>query len=150
MINLAKIPNESENGKKLNGAWCVPIYAGKALVLKRVDGQWDFPGGTIDAGEKSPEAAIRELREEVGMELTIDDLHPIGVDIIDGRYLNLFFAIVSDDKSQEIFLKEDEHTEYKWIESYKDIPGELNPPTAEFKKQGWLDNLDIILTRSKG
>lgn len=44
MTNLAKILNESENGKKLNGAWLVPIYNGKALALKRTDGLWDFPG----------------------------------------------------------------------------------------------------------
>ncbi|MXX43457.1 MAG: CoA pyrophosphatase, partial [Acidimicrobiales bacterium] len=37
-------------------------------------GQWALPGGRMDAGETALEAAIRECSEEVGLELTGDDL----------------------------------------------------------------------------
>ena len=40
-------------------------------------GKWVFPGGYVDAGEPTQEAAAREAFEEVGLKVEIDDL--IGV-----------------------------------------------------------------------
>jgi 8-oxo-dGTP pyrophosphatase MutT (NUDIX family) len=37
------------------------------LLLHYVAGHWDFPKGNIEAGEKEPQTAIRELREETGI-----------------------------------------------------------------------------------
>lgn len=147
ITNIANISNAKETEKKLPGAWCIPIYKGTALALKRVDGQWDFPGGTIDEGESSLEAAVRELREETNITVFITDLKPIGVHIIDGRYLNVFVADITEEQVNSLKLQVEEHTTFAWVENYQDIPGELNPPTKEFKKQGWLENLNLILSR---
>lgn len=54
---------------------------GKVLLNQRMPGQlceglWEFPGGKIEVGEKPTEAAIREMKEEVGVEIEAADLEP--------------------------------------------------------------------------
>jgi ADP-ribose pyrophosphatase YjhB (NUDIX family) len=47
------------------------------LVRRAIDpgyGKWVFPGGYVDRGEPVLEAAIREAREETGLEIRIDRL----------------------------------------------------------------------------
>ena len=52
---------------------------GRILVVrKRGTTRFMLPGGKIEAGETPAEAAIRELREEVGAELRPSDLSLLG------------------------------------------------------------------------
>ncbi|MBN2097019.1 MAG: NUDIX domain-containing protein [Candidatus Omnitrophica bacterium] len=37
------------------------------LLIKDAYGRWSWPKGHIDQGESSPQAALREIREEVGL-----------------------------------------------------------------------------------
>ena len=43
------------------------------LLLHYTAGHWDFPKGHIEKGESKQEAALRELKEETGLEATIID-----------------------------------------------------------------------------
>jgi ADP-ribose pyrophosphatase YjhB (NUDIX family) len=52
---------------------CVLDAAGRVLLLKhrfRGGSGWGIPGGFLEKGEQPEEALRRELREEVGLELT--------------------------------------------------------------------------------
>ncbi len=51
------------------------IQNGKILLTKREDFEvWCLPGGAVDAGESVGQAAIREAREEIGLEVELTRL----------------------------------------------------------------------------
>jgi 8-oxo-dGTP diphosphatase len=54
------------------------IRRGKAPRL----GEWTLPGGRIEPGERAVDAALRELREETGVEAEITGL----IDVVDGLF----------------------------------------------------------------
>lgn len=52
------------------------VITQRAESLRAHGGQWALPGGRIDPGETSVQAALRELREEVN--LPLDETHVLG------------------------------------------------------------------------
>lgn len=55
---------------------------GRVLVSQRPDGKtlaglWEFPGGKIEAGERPETALIRELKEELGIDVAESCLAPL-------------------------------------------------------------------------
>ena len=51
-------------------------HEGRYLATQRgygdFKGQWEFPGGKIESGEAREEALVREIREELRMEIGVD------------------------------------------------------------------------------
>jgi ADP-ribose pyrophosphatase YjhB (NUDIX family) len=61
------------------GARCVVRDdAGRVLLIRRADnGAWAMPAGTMELGETIRDCAVREVREETGLEVT--ELTPFGI-----------------------------------------------------------------------
>jgi len=64
----------------------VCVRGGVVLLIRRGRpprrGEWSLPGGRIESGERTVDAALRELREETGVEAEIVGL----VDVVDGVF----------------------------------------------------------------
>ncbi|MCQ5336974.1 MAG: NUDIX hydrolase [Candidatus Methanomethylicia archaeon] len=62
----------------LIGAGILAIENGKVLLIKRGNepnkGLWSIPGGLVKLGESPEEAAIREFKEETGLNAIIEKL----------------------------------------------------------------------------
>ena len=56
-----------------DGRWHLPLTERPSSLLRH-GGQISLPGGTIEPGETSEQAAVRELREELGIDAPVDML----------------------------------------------------------------------------
>ncbi len=72
-----------ENLVPLVGVGVVVWKDGKVLLIRRgkspMRGRWSLPGGRQELGETVREAAVREVREETGVEIRLGEL----LDVVD-------------------------------------------------------------------
>ncbi len=65
-------------GRPVVGVGAVIIKDGKILLVKRGNepnkGKWSIPGGLVNTGESLVDALKREIMEEVGLEIDVDDV----------------------------------------------------------------------------
>ena len=118
------------------GAGCFCTSQGRFLLLKRADhcvygGTWCSPGGKIEPNESKESAVQRELMEETGITLNVDQFEFLKtVFIRDEQFEYSFhiFRIDFQDQRPSIVLNE-EHVDYKWLElseiwEFPLLPGE--------------------------
>ena len=113
---------------------------GKYLLIKRskikrglpnvYPSYWDIPGGSVEENELPREAALRETMEEVNQNLRIDKI--IHEDSqFDASKDSVFTRLVYAGRileERDIILDPEEHTDFVWISSLKDIESELIVP----------------------
>ncbi len=84
--NLEISPKEILN-KNIRLAVCVLLSdsAGRIYLTRRPAAMrtfsrcWVCPGGSVDSLESAPQAAARELFEEIGIQVSLSDLQPLGL-----------------------------------------------------------------------
>jgi NAD+ diphosphatase len=100
-------------------------YKNKILfTVRNVDpdkGKWDLPGGFIDPNENAQEAACREIKEELGLDLQPSDLTFVTTSPnnylykkVPYRTMDLFFECELDSDKINI-TAEDEIKELIWV-----------------------------------
>ena len=110
---------------------------GKYLVTKRSKQEsiypeyWDIPGGLAEYGELPREAVIRETKEEVGLSIIPTKVIHEDSNLDKGKdlvFIRLVYLCELNDKIENIKLQIEEHSEYRLIESLKDLDGEKISP----------------------
>ena len=68
----------SNRRSPLVGVGVVVIHQGRMLLVERgrgiLVGSWAIPGGKVRYGERLTDAAVREVREETGLEVALGDV----------------------------------------------------------------------------
>jgi len=63
------------------GAGALVHKGGRLLLVRRNEqpdiGKWSFPGGAVELGETTQEAAVREVKEETGLDIKIERLFDV-------------------------------------------------------------------------
>jgi 8-oxo-dGTP pyrophosphatase MutT (NUDIX family) len=94
----------------VKGATVVVRRGDEVLVLRRVehhdngDWEWTPPAGVAEPGESSLDCAVRELREETGLELPLTLVRA-------GEWA----LYVADAPPDAVVTLSDEHDEYVWL-----------------------------------
>lgn len=89
---------------------------------------WDIPGGMVEQGETPQQAVVRETKEEVNLDVVVgniiheDSNYDESKDAVFTRLVYLCDVINPD--LSNIILQEDEHSEYRLINSLKEMGNE--------------------------
>lgn len=117
---------------------------GRVLMVRRSPGEyrageWETPGGHVDPGETLEAAAIREVKEETGLDVVLGNgltEFPLR-DVPGGRGLMVRGHLVGG----ELALKRDEHDAYKWADPREVAANKFAPLPPRF-----VPNLERVLS----
>lgn len=91
---------------------------GKILITQRLPdkplaGLWEFPGGKVEDGEVPEECLLREIQEEIGVDIEIIDIFAVVHHLYDhGSFLILAYdAVITDGEIAHL-----EVADHKWLE----------------------------------
>ena len=104
---------------KPKGTLAVVRQKGRILMIRRAEhierapGYWGLPGGVLEEGELPTAGAVRELREEVGLEGEAVQL--LGTSPSMNRHYELFWVDVSVEDGHALTPRAEEVAEARWV-----------------------------------
>ena len=101
---------------------CIIIKDNKVLLVceKRRNNFWGFPKGHVEHDESETETAAREIKEEVGLEVEIDESKRYEINyIVDNRIDKKAVFFVAKPLTENLVKQEDEIAEIRWCEFYE-------------------------------
>lgn len=112
----------------------------KVLVIKQLSGFWGFPKGHVDFNETEVETAIRETKEEVGLDVLVDTnlRFSISYFVCDNCLKEVVYFISYLNGNDLISIQEDEVEEAIWV----DIDRVYDILTFDNLKTMWLSVLE--------
>jgi len=84
------------------------IQCPAVIMIDRWDGRMGFPGGTRNEGESIIEALVREIKEEIGITVKPEKVHPIashewkitthlyGLKVMEIEFLHIYYHILNN------------------------------------------------------
>lgn len=96
-----------------------------AMVKSNYSGKWGFPKGNIDRGETEKQGALREFKEETGVDI-LEPLHDVTLYVPDKSNPKIFFIDIVNSPF-EMKRQESEISEIGWktINELKSMKKEL-------------------------
>ncbi|OLS64972.1 NUDIX hydrolase [Pseudomonas putida] len=91
-------------------ATIICLRSGKVLLVRKKGGKWNFPGGTVEAGEQPVQAAARELEEETRLRC-LGLLQLCSVEV--GNIVHHVFTTQFDDYTEAV--ADNEIVACKWV-----------------------------------
>ena len=95
------------------------LNSGKILIVKRAyddevsPGAWECVGGKLEFGEDLETALVREIKEEVGLAITVERLlYATTFKTNPARQVIIITYLFSSD--EDTIILSDEHVDYKW------------------------------------
>ncbi|HSY74270.1 MAG TPA: 8-oxo-dGTP diphosphatase MutT [Dongiaceae bacterium] len=88
----------SADKKQIEVSAALIFHNGKLLITQRhagahLGGLWEFPGGKREASETFEECLVREIREELGIEISVGELFEKIIHAYDEKTVRLKFFI---------------------------------------------------------
>ncbi len=110
----------------------------RVLLLRRADNNsWCFPGGAVELGEKTEVAASREIKEETGLIVEVEDLKLLNV--FSGCELHYIYpngdevynidVVYVTNKYKGKIKMDNESKEYAFFD-ISDFPEDISPPVV--------------------
>jgi ADP-ribose pyrophosphatase YjhB (NUDIX family) len=100
---------------------------GKILLVKRAKepnkGRWIIPGGLVELGENLEQAVLREVKEELGFDASIDLMLDVASEValdeeerVKYHYVLIDFLVSPNQHDDDVVVLNEESSSYQWFQ----------------------------------